>query len=113
MSVLQKIVLGEPPSGSGGDNNRVAHIKTNENFGVVERSTPLDLRYLNDSTNLTPDDIGKRFGIWMAEPGKEVGFPLASSVPPNSCIHLFNVQGRVVIKFQAGDLSQLNVLNAG
>lgn len=113
MSILQKIVLGEPPSGSGGDNNRVAHIKTNENFGVVERSTPLDLRYLNDSTNLTPDDIGKRFGIWMAEPGKEVGFPLASSVPPNSCIHLFNVQGRVVIKFQAGDLSQLNVLNAG
>ncbi|AIP23487.1 hypothetical protein BFR06_11595 [Burkholderia pseudomallei] len=113
MSVLQKIVLGEPPSGSGGDNNRVAHIKTNENFGVVERSTPLDLRYLNDSTNLTPDDIGKRFGIWMAEPGKEVGLPPASSVRPNSCIHLFNVQEKVSIKLQAGDLSQLTVLNTG
>lgn len=113
MSVLQKIIMGEPPGGSGGDNNRVAHTKTNENFGVVERSTPLDIGYFNDSTDLTPDDVGKRFGLWIANAGKAIGLPPASSVRPNSCIHLFNVQEKVSIKLQAGDLSQLTVLNTG
>ncbi|MBF3893968.1 tail fiber domain-containing protein, partial [Burkholderia pseudomallei] len=113
MSVLQKIIMGEPPGGSGGDNNRVAHTKTNENFGVVERSTPLDIGYFNDSMDLTPDDVGKRFGLWIADAGKVIGLPPASSVRPNSCIHLFNVQEKVSIKLQAGDLSQLTVLNTG
>ncbi|MCS6516978.1 tail fiber domain-containing protein [Burkholderia thailandensis] len=113
MSVLQKIIMGEPPGGSGGDNNRVAHTKTNENFGVVERSTPLDIGYFNDSMDLTPDDVGKRFGLWIANAGKAIGLPPASSVRPNSCIHLFNVQEKVSIKLQAGDLSQLTVLNTG
>lgn len=113
MSVLQKIVLGEPPSGSGGDNNRVAHIKTNENFDVVECSTPLDIGFLNDSADLRPEDVGKRFGLWMADAGKVISMPLAASVRPNSCIHLFNVQQTVSIKFQAGDMSQLVSLNTG
>lgn len=113
MSVLQKIILGEPPGGSGGDNNRVAHIKTNENFDVVERSTPLDIGFLNDSADLTPDHVGKRFGLWMADAGKVIGMPLAASVRPNSCIHLFNVQQKVSIKLQAGDMSQLTSLNTG
>ncbi|ARL95614.1 tail fiber domain-containing protein [Burkholderia pseudomallei] len=113
MSVLQKIILGEPPGGSGGDNNRVAHIKTNENFDVVERSTPLDLGFLNDSADLRPEDVGKRYGLWMADAGKVIGMPLAASVRPNSCIHLFNVQQKVSIKLQAGDMSQLTSLNTG
>ncbi|MCS3393200.1 tail fiber domain-containing protein [Burkholderia thailandensis] len=113
MSVLQKIILGEPPGGSGGDNNRVAHIKTNENFDVVERSTPLDIGFLNDSADLRPEDVGKRYGLWMADAGKVIGMPLAASVRPNSCIHLFNVQQKVSIKLQAGDMSQLTSLNTG
>ncbi|MWA31118.1 tail fiber domain-containing protein [Burkholderia pseudomallei] len=113
MSVLQKIRLGTPPGGRDGDDNRVAHIKTNENFDVVERSAPLDIGYLNDSADLTPDHVGKRFGLWMADDGKVIGMPLAASVRPNSCIHLFNVQQTVSIKFQAGDMSQLVSLNTG
>lgn len=113
MSVLQKIKLGTPPGGRDGDDNRVAHIKTNENFDVVERSTPLDIGFFNDSANLTPDHVGKRFGLWIADAGKEIGLPLAASVRPNSCIHLFNVQQKVSIKLQAGDMSQLTALNTG
>lgn len=71
------------------------------------------MAFLNDSADLTPGHVGKRFGLWMADGGKVIGFPLASSVRPNSCIHLFNAQEKVIIKLQAGDLSQLTVLNTG
>ncbi|TGB34825.1 tail fiber domain-containing protein [Burkholderia thailandensis] len=113
MAVLQKINLGTPPGGRDGDDNRVAHIKTNENFDVVERSTPLDIEFLNDSADLTSDHVGRRFGLWIADAGKVISLPLAASVRPNSCIHLFNVQQKVSIKLQAGDMSQLTSLNTG
>ncbi|AIO65438.1 tail fiber domain-containing protein [Burkholderia oklahomensis] len=113
MAVLQKIRLGEPPRGNGGDDNRVAHIKTNENFDVVERSTPLDIGFLNDSVDLTSEDVGKRYGLWMADEGKVIGLPLASSVRPNACIHLFCVQKGVSIKLKPGDLSQLVAMSTG
>lgn len=113
MSVLQKIKLGTPPGGRDGDDNRVAHLKTNENFDVVGSSTPLGIAILNDSADLTPDDVGKRFGLYMPDESKEVGLPLASSVRAGACIHLFCVQHTVPIKLKPGDMSQLTSMNAG
>ncbi|AOJ07585.1 tail fiber domain-containing protein [Burkholderia mayonis] len=113
MSGLQKIKLGTPPGGRDGDDNRVAHLKTNENFDVVGSSTPLGIAILNDSADLTPDDVGKRFGLYMPDESKAIGLPLASSVRAGACIHLFCVQHKVSIKFKAGDLSQLGAMNAG
>ncbi|MBO2952685.1 tail fiber domain-containing protein [Burkholderia pseudomallei] len=113
MTVLERVNLGSEPDGKGGDTTRSAFNKLNEDLDVIERTCPLDMAFLHDSADLTPAHVGKRFGLRIADAGKVIGFPLASSVPPNSCIHLFNVQERVAIKFQAGDLSQLNVLNTG
>ncbi|VBR61753.1 tail fiber domain-containing protein [Burkholderia pseudomallei] len=113
MTVLERVNLGSEPDGKGGDTNRSAFNKLNANLEVIERTAPLDMAFLNDSADLTPDHVGKRFGLWMADAGKVIGMPLAASVRPNSCIHLFNVQQTVSIKFQAGDMSQLVSLNTG
>ncbi|AYX28488.1 MULTISPECIES: tail fiber domain-containing protein [pseudomallei group] len=113
MTVLERVNLGSEPDGKGGDTTRSAFNKLNADLDVIERTCSLDMAFLNDSADLTPAHVGKRFGLRIADAGKVIGFPLASSVPPNSCIHVFNVQERVAIKFQAGDLSQLNVLNTG
>lgn len=113
MAVLEKINLGSEPDGKGGDTVRSAFNKLNADLDVIERTAPLDMAFLNDSADLTPTHVGKRFGLWMADAGKTIGFPSASSVRPNSCIHLFNAQEKVTIKLQAGDLSQLTAMNTG
>ncbi|KST74023.1 hypothetical protein WS76_07545 [Burkholderia humptydooensis] len=111
--MLERIDLGSEPDGKGGDTSRSAFNKLNADIDTIERTVPLDLAFLNDNADLTPAHVGKRFGLWMADAGKVIGFPPASSVRPNSCIHLFNAQEKVTIKLQAGDMSQITVLNTG
>ncbi|WP_175810636.1 tail fiber domain-containing protein [Burkholderia cepacia] len=113
MSVLQKANLGVAPSGAGGDDQRTANMRFNANVDAIAARVPLEYSYLADTATLLPSHAGFRFGLAMPGPDKVVTLPLASSVPVNGCIHLYNVGPPVRIGLQGGDGTQITYLNKG
>lgn len=113
MATLQKANLGVAPSGAGGDDQRTANMRFNANFDVLSALVALGYKFISDNSTLVAGDVGARIGINMGVGGKAVKFPLSSSVPVNSCVHLFNVGPPVAIGFQGDDGSQINLLNTG
>lgn len=113
MPVLQKANLGVAPSGAGGDDQRTANMRFNANVDAIAARVPLEYSYLADTATLLPSHAGSRFGLAMPGPGKVVTLPLASSVPVNGCIHLYNVGPPVRVGLQGSDGTQITYLNTG
>ncbi|KVA25083.1 hypothetical protein WI44_04365 [Burkholderia cepacia] len=113
MPVLQKANLGVAPSGAGGDDQRTANVRFNANFDAIAARVPLEYSYLADTATLLPSHAGFRFGLSMPGPGKVVTLPLASSVPVNGCIHLYNEGPPVRVGLQGSDGTQITLLNTG
>ncbi|ABA60067.1 hypothetical protein UXJ26_06250 [Burkholderia multivorans] len=113
MSTLQKINLGTPPRGDDGDSTRVGFAKMNANVDVLSMLVALGYALITDNTTLTPDQVGTRYGINIADPGKSITIPLASSVPVNACLQFFNVGSAVTVATQGNDGTQIRALNKG
>ena len=113
MARLEKVDLGAPGSGVGGDSPRSANDRMNRNADVLNAVVALGYNILSDSWLLVPGNVGTRFGLNMGVPGKVITLPLASSVPLNACIHFFNVGPAVTIALQGKDGTQIPLLNTG
>jgi hypothetical protein len=88
-------------------------MRFNANVDAIAARVPLEYSYLADTATLLPSHAGFRFGLAMPGPGKVVTLPLASSVPVNGCIHLYNVGPPVRVGLQGSDGTQITYLNTG
>ncbi|WP_338156744.1 tail fiber domain-containing protein [Burkholderia multivorans] len=113
MPTLQKINLGTPPAGKDGESTRAGFVKMNANVDVLSMLVALGYALITDNTTLTPDQVGTRYGINIADPGKSITIPLASSVPVNACLQFFNVGSAVTVATQGNDGTQIRTLNKG
>ncbi|MCA8013834.1 hypothetical protein LGM38_17440 [Burkholderia vietnamiensis] len=116
MGQLQKIALGNPPKGSDGDSNRVAHVKANENVDVLEAQVALtSAPHILTSQTLTDAHIGKRVSISIAA-GGTVKLKNASTCAPDSLVWLVNVGAKstnIAPNDGSGDTVSLSVLGPG
>ncbi|MEY8174043.1 hypothetical protein [Burkholderia multivorans] len=113
MPTLQKINLGTPPAGKDGDSTRAGFVKMNANIDVINTCVALGYELITDSTTLKPAQVGTRYGINIADQGKSITIPLASSVSVNACLHFFNAGSPVTIAPQGSDGTQIGTLNKG
>lgn len=113
MSVLQKIDLGTPPNGDGGDTVRSGNTKINANTDVLGAVVPLGYQILADSKTLAQADIGTRIGLFFQQAGGSVVMPLANTVRQNGVIHFFNIGFAVTVRFQGNDSASITRINAG
>lgn len=113
MPTLQKINLGTPPAGKDGESTRAGFVKMNANVDVLSMLVALGYALITDNTTLTPAQVGTRYGINIADPGKSIAIPLASSVSVNACLQFFNVGSAVTISTQGNDGTQIRTLNKG
>jgi Chaperone of endosialidase len=116
MTLLQKAVLGTPPTGVDGDPVRTANTKFNANVDVLNAQATLTsfAATLTDTTVLTAAHIGKRVNINVAMGGKVFYMPAAAS-GADSVIHLRNV-GTVAVTLSVAvpsDTVAVSQLNAG
>ncbi|WP_321944727.1 tail fiber domain-containing protein [Burkholderia cenocepacia] len=112
MAKLEKVDLGAPGTGVGGDSPRSANERINRNTDVLSACVALGYSFLTDNTTLTAANVGARFGLNMGD-GKTVKLPLAASVPGGANLHLFNASSPVTIGLQGNDGTQITVLNKG
>ncbi|MBR7961423.1 tail fiber domain-containing protein [Burkholderia vietnamiensis] len=116
MSQLEKIDLGAPGTGVGGDSPRSGNERMNRNVDVLSRQLPLvSSPTIGVSKALTVDDVGRRIAISFAS-GGTVKMPRASTCEPDSVILLVNVgAGRAMLMPADGsnDDLKLSGLNSG
>lgn len=115
MAQLEKVDLGAPGSGVGGDSPRSANERMNRNVDILNSQMALRAAQtsITSSQTLTvTDHVGRRVGINFGSPGW-VKLPAAKKCAADQVIHLRNVgltSVTLAVEDGSGDYIGLDVL---
>ncbi|MBK5120884.1 tail fiber domain-containing protein [Burkholderia sp. R-69980] len=115
MAALQKVALGVPPDGVGGDDTRTGFSRANANVDVLNSQLALSsATTITGSQGLTVDHIGKRVNVSLPK-GGIIWMPRPSSAPADSVILIRNIGAYVVTlaPLDASDVVAQTKLNPG